>query len=77
MRAYRVYTTVNKARKLVLSDIPFQEGQRVEVVVLADDRQTDLAEARALFAESQATSLGSNLSDEEIREEIAAYRAGK
>ena len=37
MLAYRRYATVQKSKQIVLSDLPFQPGQRVEVVVIAED----------------------------------------
>ena len=36
MIAYKRTVTIQNPRRLVLDDLPFQPGQRVEVVVLAE-----------------------------------------
>lgn len=76
MKAYRAYTTVKKSRRVELSGLPFNEGQRVEVVVLADERSTAslVDQARDLFAASQRLSAARSISEDEIRNEIEAYR---
>jgi hypothetical protein len=37
MFAYRRYATMQKSKQIVLADLPLQPGQRVEVVVIAED----------------------------------------
>ena len=37
MIAYREYITVQESRQIVLSNVPFQPGQRVEVVLIAEE----------------------------------------
>lgn len=37
MQAYRRYLTVSDSKQVVLKDVPFQPGQRVEVLVLVID----------------------------------------
>lgn len=50
MKAYRTYARITKSRRVVLSDLPFEEGQRVEVVVLGNDRTNNsIEQARILF----------------------------
>lgn len=76
MKAYRAYTTVKKSRRVELSGLPFNEGQRVEVVVLADERSTAslVDQARDLFAASQRLFADCSISEDKIRDEIEAYR---
>jgi len=75
MKAYRTYARITKSRRVVLFDLPFEEGQRVEVVVLGNDQAADAGEkARALFAETQALPSSRRISEDEIREEVAEYR---
>ena len=37
MRAYRTYVVVEDSGQVTRSDMPFQAGERVEVVVIADE----------------------------------------
>ena len=61
---------------MVLSGLPFRPGQRVEVVMLAEEEIAPLPEKlRRLLRATQELPSARSLSDEEIREEVAAYRA--
>ncbi len=77
MRAYRKYITIKDPKSLTLSDLPFQAGQRVEVVVIADDeeRSKRVQELRALLKKTQALPVAKTVTEDIIAEEIAAYRA--
>jgi len=67
---------VKKSRRVEVADLPFAEGQRVEVVVLADERSTadSVEQARELFAATQRLPAARSISEDEIRDEIEAYR---
>ncbi len=77
MIAYRQYATVQKSKQIVLSDVPFQPGQRVEVVVLAEEGQSVnlVRELREVLQMTQTLPQAKALSEDEIAAEIAAYRA--
>ncbi len=79
MIAYRQYITIQKSKQIVLSDLPFQPGQRVEVVVIAEDEQpaNRVRELRELFQATQALPQAQAITEDEIAAEIAAYRAGR
>lgn len=79
MRAYKKYVTITDPKKLTLSDLPFRPGQRVEVVMIAEDeeREKRVEELRALLRKTQALPEAKAVSEDMIAEEIAAYRAGK
>ena len=79
MIAYRQYTTVQASRQIVLSNVPFQPGQRVEVVLIAEEERpaARVQELRALFKATQALPQAQTITEEEIAAEIAAYRAGR
>lgn len=79
MNAYKKYITIEDPNHMVLSGLPFQPGQRVEVIILAEDREREtLAEKlRQLFKETQALHQDNPLTDEEIAAEIEAYRREK
>ena len=79
MIAYRQYTTVQGSKQIVLSNVPFQPGQRVEVVLIAEEERpaARVQELRALFKATQAMPQARAITEEEIAAEIAAYRAGR
>jgi hypothetical protein len=79
MRAYKKYVTIDDPKKLVLSDLPFQHGQRVEIVMIAEDveREKRIQELRALLTRTQALPKARAITDDMIAEELAAYRAGR
>jgi hypothetical protein len=79
MIAYRQYATVQESKQIVLSDVPFRPGQRVEVVVIAEDEQpaNRVRELRDLFQTTRALPQAQAITEDDIAAEIAAYRAGR
>lgn len=79
MLAYRHYTTVQESKQIVLSSVPFPPGQRVEVVLIAEEERpaARVQDLRALFRATQALPQAQALTEDEIAAEIAAYRAGR
>ncbi|MBT1070666.1 hypothetical protein [Pelotalea chapellei] len=79
MLAHKQYITITDPARLELTNLPFRKGQRVEVVLIAEDndKATRLDELRALFKTTQALQHVQAISDEMIAEEIEAYRAGR
>jgi hypothetical protein len=77
MLAYKQYVTIKDPAKIELSGLPFRAGQRVEVVMIAedDDRATRVEELRALFRSTQALPQAKAITEEMIAEEVEAYRA--
>lgn len=78
MNTYKKYITIEDPNHLVLSELPFKPGQRVEVVILAEDqeRETLASKLQQLFKETQALHQDNPLTDDEIAAEIKAYRRG-
>ena len=78
MEAYRTYRTITDAKQIVLSDLPFQPGQVVEILVLAQasDRALVLSRLDQLLQSCQALPQVQELTDDEIAAEIDAYRKG-
>ncbi len=78
MQAYRTYLTISDSRQVVLADLPFRPGQRVEVLLLAsDEEQSDgVAQLHDLFKQTQAIPSLQDVDEDVIRNEIAAYRSG-
>ncbi len=79
MNAYKKYITITDPRQLILSDLPFQVGQRVEIIILAEDnpRAVLSKKLRDLFDKTQSLSNVVNITEAEISAEIEAYRRGE
>jgi hypothetical protein len=77
MFAYKKYVTIKDPRKLELTGLPFRAGQRVEVVIIAEDneREARVAELRTLFKKTQGLPQVQTISEDVIAEEIEANRA--
>ncbi len=79
MLAYKQYVTIKDPAKIELSGLPFRAGQRVEVVMIAedDDRATRVEELRTLFRSTQSLPQTKAITEAMIAEEVEAYRAGR
>jgi len=79
MLAYKKYVTIKEPGNIVLTDLPFRPGQRVEVLIIAEEeeRKKRLQDLRALLKKTQKLPKVKAISDDLIAEEIAAYRAGR
>lgn len=79
MRAYKRYLVIDDPHRVVLSDLPFEAGQRVEVVMIADDPQTGarLETLQALLTSTQALPQAHSLTEADILAEVEALRAGR
>jgi len=76
MNAYKKYITIEDPKQLILSDLPFQPGQRVEIIILAEDNpRTPLVERlQALLKQTQALHANNPMTEAEIAAEIEACR---
>lgn len=78
MLAYKRYVTVKDPDNLVLKKLPFRAGQRVEVVMIADEeKNARVQELKKLLKKTQKLPKAKVISEYEIAEEIKAYRAGR
>ena len=79
MKAYRTYLTIKDPKQVVLSNVPFAPGQQVEIVVLAREKDTvdRTRELRDLFKMTQSLPQAQALSEEDIAQEVEAYRSGQ
>ena len=79
MNTYRKRLVVQDPKQIVLSDVPFQTGQEVEVILRsterpAIERKNDL---RALLKKTQSLPQIQTLTEEDILAEVEAYRKGQ
>lgn len=79
MIACKRIVTVEDPERVVLSGLPFRRGQRVEVVMIAEEELNRPAaeELRQLLQETQQLPAAKAISEDQIAEEIAEYRAGR
>jgi hypothetical protein len=79
MKAYRTFVTVGDPQQVVLTDVPFQAGERVEVVLLGADpeRAERLRELQALLRETQSLPQAQSISEDDILQEIDTARSGR
>lgn len=78
MLAHKQYVTIDDPSKLQLTNLPFRRGQRVEVLMIADDDTVvRVDELRELFKMTQALPQVQAVSDNMIAEEVEEYRAGR
>ena len=79
MIACKRIVTVEDPSRLILSDLPFPAGQRLEIVMIAEEDKPGMTagELRRLLRETQNLSSAQTITEEQIAEEIAAYRAGR
>lgn len=78
MNAYKKYIIIEDPNHVILSDLPFKPGQRVEVIILAEDNKRTISEElRDLFDKTQAIPGVQDITEDEIAAEIEAYRRGE
>ncbi len=79
MLAHKQYVTISDLAKMELTNLPFRKGQRVEVVMIAEDdeREARVDELRALFKKTQTLPQAQAISEDMIAEEIEEYRDGR
>ncbi len=79
MKAYRTYLTITDQKQIVLSNVPFRVGEKVEIVVLAaedSNRAERIRQLQELFKETQSLPQAQTLSEDDILREVEAYRSG-
>ena len=84
METFRIRTTVSKDGKLSIKGLPFRPGAKVEVIVREEARKVSASqrkelasEMQAVFKEIQSLPQARTITEAEISDEIAAYRATK
>lgn len=79
MNAYKIYVTIEDPNNVVLSNLPFQRGQRVEVIILAEDNERSALsqKMRDLFDRTESLLGVEEITEEDIAAEIEAYRRGE
>lgn len=69
MNAYKKYVTIDNPQELVLSDLPFVQGQRVEIIILSEENteiNPELEELRQKIDSATEQILAGNVTDGEL-----------
>lgn len=75
MKEFRISLTIKDPKQVVLSDLPFSEGQEVEVVVVAKDgMDARVRELKDLLKATQSLLQAQAITEEDIIHEVEAYR---
>ena len=80
MKAYKTSSVITASKQVILSDIPFGVGEKVEVVVsrrIEGSGSESVRKLKALFKTTQSIPQIRNLTDADILDEVAAHRNGK
>lgn len=79
MTPYRTIVTVKNPSELVLTDVPVQPGDRVEVVVRPQSKKriNEVEKVKKLLAETHSLPQLQNITEKDISAEIDAYRNGQ
>ena len=78
MKKFRTSLTIKDPKQLVLSDLPFSEGQEVEVVVVAKGGiDPGVRQLKDLLKTSQSLPQVQVLTEEDITREVEDYRNGR
>ena len=76
MKAYRTYLTITDPKQTVLQNLPFQAGERVEILVLSQDvdRRAATHRLEELLKQTQALPQAQHVTEDDIAEEIRGAR---
>lgn len=78
MYVHKQHLTIQDPNHVVLSQVPFSKGQKIEVLLIAENEQPtkDSKNLKALFKETQSLSHIQKLSLQEIEAEVHLFRSG-
>ncbi|MBE9054477.1 MULTISPECIES: hypothetical protein [Sphaerospermopsis] len=79
MNTYQTYLTIDNSQQVVISNLPFAVGTKVEIKIhVVDEKRLAAAnQLKDLFKEIQSLPSSQEITEEEICEEIDAYRRGE
>ena len=79
MTTYKKTVVIDDPNQLVLSDLPFQVGERVKVIILTQNYEPSPngERLRSLLKKTQSLPSSQAITEEEIAAEIEAYRRGE
>ncbi len=69
MNAYKKYVTIDNPQQLVLSDLPFVQGEKVEIIIISEENNEtnpQLEELRQKIDRATEQILAGNVTDGEL-----------
>ncbi len=77
MKAIKKSVIMKSSGRITLSGLPFKKGEKLEVIVFADEKSGSLAkEMKLLFKETQKLPVIKKITEADIIKEIKDYRSG-
>lgn len=68
--------TIDASHNLLLSNLPYETGQKLTVIIVAEDEQQQRQQQwKHFFKQLQASPVAQTLTDDDIAAEIEAYRS--
>jgi hypothetical protein len=77
MKTYRTRITLADPKKLVLTNLPFEPGQDVEVLIRTEPKKASLKALQMLLKQTQSLPQAQTITKEDIKAEIENYRDGR
>lgn len=80
MKAYKTYSVIPDSKQVILSDIPFGVGDRIEIVVSRSEngpRSDRVRKLKVLFKATQSLPQVRTLTEDEILHEVEAHRSSR
>ena len=80
MKSYKTHSTVQSSGQVILSDVPFNIGEEVDIVMVPSVKDRDegyVADLKKLLKITQSLPNIRKLSEDEIVREIELFRNGK
>lgn len=80
MKAYKTFSVISDSKQVILSNVPFSVGDKVEVVVSKPEkgsRADRIQKLEALFKKTQSMPQARSLTEDEIISEVDAHRSGQ
>ena len=69
--------TVAESRQVVLENLPYAPGERVDIVVLPQNPERAAVELQQFFKRLQARPVSATITENTITEEIRNHRGGR
>ena len=80
MNPYKTSTVVTPSKQVILSDIPFGVGDKVQIIVSRSEngpREGRVRKLKALFKKTQSLPQVRNLTEDEIERKVEAHRSDR
>ncbi len=80
MKAYKTHSVIPDSKQVILSNVPFGVGERVDIVMSKSkngSRSDRVRKLKALLKKTQSLPQVRTLTEDEILREVEAHRSGR